>query len=77
MDVKGLRTGERHTSMAIVSVDEAGERSFRFIRGADRELPPEGVDEDEVRKGRFPLRPAPPGTPRSSPPARPTAMAGW
>lgn len=53
VDVKGLRTGERHTSMAIVSVDEAGERSFRFIRGADRELPPEGVDEDEVLKSKI------------------------
>lgn len=45
---RGLRTGEQHTTMAIVSVDETGERSFRFVRGADRDLPPEGVDEDEV-----------------------------
>jgi len=50
VDTRGLRTGEQHTSMAIVSVDEAGERSFRFVRGADRDLPPEGVDEDEVLK---------------------------
>ena len=45
---RGLRTGEQHTTMAIVSVDETGERNFRFVRGADRDLPPEGVDEDEV-----------------------------
>ena len=45
---RGLRTGDQHTTMAIVSVDETGERSFRFVRGADRDLPPEGVDEDEV-----------------------------
>lgn len=50
---QGLRTGELHTSMAVVSVDAAGERSFRFIRGADRDLPPEGVDEDEVLKSKI------------------------
>ena len=48
VDSRGLRSGDLFTSMAIVSVDETGERSFRFVRGADRELPPEGVDEDEV-----------------------------
>jgi len=50
VDRRGLRTGENYTSMAIVSVDKNGERSFRFVRGADRDLPPEGVDEDEVLK---------------------------
>ena len=50
---RGLRTGSLPTSMAIVSVDETGERSFRFVRGADRDLPPEGVDEDEVLKSRI------------------------
>lgn len=53
VDDRGLRTGNLHTTMAIVSVDEAGERSFRFVRGADRELPPEGVDEDEVLKSKI------------------------
>lgn len=53
VDDQGLRTGNLHTTMAIVSVDETGERSFRFVRGADRELPPEGVDEDEVLKSKI------------------------
>lgn len=53
VDRRGLRTGDLHTTMAIVSVDETGERSFRFVRGADRELPPEGVDEDEVLRSKI------------------------
>lgn len=53
VDIRGLRTGNLPTSMAIVSVDETGERSFRFVRGADRDLPPEGVDEDEVLKSKI------------------------
>ncbi len=53
VDSRGVRTGETHTSMAIVSIDETGERSFRFVRGADRDLPPEGVDEDEVLKSKI------------------------
>ncbi len=53
VDDRGVRTGNMHTTMAIVSVDGTGERSFRFVRGADRELPPEGVDEDEVLKSKI------------------------
>ena len=53
VDGRGLRTGETHTTMAIVSVDADGERSFRFVRGADRDLPPEGVDEDEVLRSKI------------------------
>ena len=34
--------------MAVVSVDGTGERSFRFLRGADRDICPEEVDEDAV-----------------------------
>ena len=37
VDHAGLQVGESPTTMAIVSVDERGERSFRFIRGADCE----------------------------------------
>ncbi|MEY8385745.1 carbohydrate kinase [Oscillospiraceae bacterium 38-13] len=48
VDASGLRTGSQATSMAIVSVDAAGERSFRFLRGADRDICPEEVDEDAV-----------------------------
>ncbi len=45
VDHAGLQVGESPTTMAIVSVDERGERSFRFIRGADCEMVPEDVDE--------------------------------
>ena len=45
VDHSGLQTAEGPTTMAIVSVDETGERSFRFIRGADCEMVPEDVDE--------------------------------
>ena len=38
--------------MAIVSVDPTGERSFRFVRGADCALPPEEVDEALIRSGK-------------------------
>ena len=48
VDQTGLRTGSRPTTMAVVSVDETGERSFRFLRGADRDICPEEVDEDAV-----------------------------
>ena len=48
VDASGLRTGSQPTTMAIVSVDEAGERSFQFLRGADRDICPEEVDEDAV-----------------------------
>ncbi len=39
--------------MAVVSVDEAGERSFRFLRGADRDICPEEVDEDAVLRSKI------------------------
>ena len=48
VDTAGLRTGSQPTTMAIVSVDGTGERSFRFLRGADRDICPEEVDEDAV-----------------------------
>ena len=41
VDCSGLRAGSAPTTMAVVAVDERGERSFRFVRGADRELSPE------------------------------------
>ena len=53
VDCSGLRTGVQPTTMAIVSVDTAGERSFRFVRGADCELPPQEVDEAAVSCGKF------------------------
>lgn len=41
VDCSGLRAGSAPTTMAVVAVDERGERSFRFVRGADRDLSPE------------------------------------
>ncbi len=43
VDCSGLRTGSAPTTMAVVAVDERGERSFRFVRGADRDLSPDGA----------------------------------
>ena len=45
VDHSGLQESDSPTTMAIVSVDEQGERSFRFLRGADCEMVPEDVDE--------------------------------
>jgi len=45
VDYSGLQESDSPTTMAIVSVDEHGERSFRFLRGADCEMVPEDVDE--------------------------------
>ena len=53
VDCSGLRTGEQATTMAIVSVDSTGERSFRFVRGADCQLPPQEVDEYVIRDSKF------------------------
>lgn len=40
------------TTMAIVSVDSMGERSFQFVRGADCELTPDDVNEELVQGSR-------------------------
>jgi len=53
VDCSGMRTGEQPTTMAIVSVDATGERSFRFIRGADCDLPPQEVSETVIRDSKF------------------------
>nr|WP_325212591.1 carbohydrate kinase [uncultured Oscillibacter sp.] len=53
VDASGLRTGSQPTTMAVVSVDETGERSFRFLRGADRDICPEEVDEDQVLRSKI------------------------
>ena len=49
----GLRRDCRPTTMAIVSVDPTGERSFRFVRGADCELTPEEINELAVHQSRI------------------------
>ena len=43
VDVSGLLTDRSPTTMAIVSVDDRGERSFSFLRGADCMLSPDEV----------------------------------
>lgn len=45
VDASGMQEGGSPTTMAIVSVDGGGKRSFRFLRGADCEMVPEDVDE--------------------------------
>lgn len=53
VDVSGLLVSPSHTTMAIVSVDETGERDFRFVRGADWELTPEEVPAEAIGESRF------------------------
>ena len=53
VDCSNLRTGEQPTTMAIVSVDSTGERSFRFVRGADCSLSPEEVDEEAMLRSKI------------------------
>lgn len=53
VDCAGLLTGRQATTMAIVSVDGTGERSFRFVRGADQDLTPQEVDEASVLDSRI------------------------
>ena len=44
VETAGLLTDEAPTTMAVVTVDATGERSFQFRRGADCNLAPEQVD---------------------------------
>ena len=44
MNVSGLHTSKTPTTMAVVTLSQEGERSFRFVRGADVELCPEEID---------------------------------
>ena len=44
VDASGVRADETPTTMAVVTVAASGERSFRFVRGADSALTPEEVD---------------------------------
>ena len=52
VDASGLRAGGT-TTMAVVSVDSGGERSFQFLRGADCQLAPEEVDASLIRESRI------------------------
>lgn len=53
VDCSGMHTGDQPTTMAIVSVDSTGERSFSFVRGADCELSPDEINESAVCRSRF------------------------
>ena len=44
VDISGLRTSKTPTTMAVVTLSQEGERSFRFVRGADAEFSPEEID---------------------------------
>ncbi len=49
----GLCAGQAFTTMAVVSVDASGERSFRFVRGADSALSPQDVPEALIRTSKI------------------------
>ena len=53
VDCSGMRTGAQPTTMAIVSVDHTGERTFSFVRGADCELSPDEINEPAVCRSKF------------------------
>ena len=53
VDHSGLQEGDSPTTMAVVSVDGTGERSFSFLRGADCEMVPEDVDEVLARNSKI------------------------
>lgn len=44
VEVSGLHTSATPTTMAVVTLSQDGERSFRFVRGADMELSPDELD---------------------------------
>ncbi|OUN21777.1 carbohydrate kinase [Pseudoflavonifractor sp. An85] len=46
VNTQGLRTAPGATTLAVVSVNGQGERSFQFMRGADVALTPEEVDQE-------------------------------
>ena len=44
VNISSLHTSKTPTTMAVVTLSQEGERSFRFVRGADVELCPEEID---------------------------------
>ena len=44
VDRSGVRIGEQATTMAVVTLSPSGERSFRFLRGADQDLSVSEID---------------------------------
>ena len=53
VDCAGLHTAAQPTTMAIVSVDGTGERSFSFVRGADCELSPDEINASAIAQSKF------------------------
>lgn len=53
VDCAGLHTAAQPTTMAVVSVDGTGERSFSFIRGADCELSPDEINASAIGRSKF------------------------
>ena len=48
VSTQGLRVGQGATTLAVVSVNAQGERSFQFMRGADANLTADQVDRDLI-----------------------------
>ncbi len=53
VDASMVHRGDSPTTMAVVAVAPSGERSFRFIRGADRDLAPEEVRSEAVEQSKI------------------------
>lgn len=53
VDVSGLLEDAAPTTLAVVSVDKLGERSFSFLRGADCALAPEEVDITQIERSKI------------------------
>lgn len=53
VDVSGMVTGDKPTTLAIVSVDPTGERDFTFVRGADCDLAAGEVPFDQILDSKF------------------------
>lgn len=52
VDTAGLLTAPAATTLAVVSVDETGERTFSFHRGADGLLTPEEVPSRQIEQSK-------------------------
>ena len=53
VDVSGLLEDAAPTTLAVVSVDKRGERSFSFLRGADCALAPEEVNITQIERSKI------------------------
>ncbi|MGI5962556.1 MAG: carbohydrate kinase family protein [Lawsonibacter sp.] len=53
VSASGVRRGVQATSMAVVTLSPSGERSFRFLRGADQELSVAELEESALEHTKF------------------------